>query len=74
MEQHKPFWMVWNPNGYQPTVKHSSFYEAEREAERLAKQHEDELFIVLKAVAICQVRRVNWTVLCDPNKEPAVPF
>lgn len=35
--EESPFWMVWNPQGHSPTVKHPSALAAKAEAERLAR-------------------------------------
>lgn len=46
------FWLVWCPEGATfPAHKHRSVEEAEREAERLARQNPKSRFYVLHAVA-----------------------
>lgn len=59
------FWMVWNPDGYAPRVKHQTKAAAAREAERLARTNREHSFIVLEAVASVRVREVDWTPLHD---------
>lgn len=44
------FWMVWNPQGRAPTVRHASQARADAEAERLARQFPGHVFIVLMAL------------------------
>lgn len=50
------FWMVWCENGGRPTFKHWERANAEREAERLARENEGHLFYVLEAVAAKRVK------------------
>lgn len=56
-----PFWLVWNPRGRAPTVRHPSLHSATSEAERLARLDEGEEFIVLQAVAGRQVTTMQRT-------------
>jgi hypothetical protein len=46
------FWVVWNTNHHASSAryKHYSRVEAQHEAERLARQHPGQCFVVLKAV------------------------
>ena len=44
------FWMVWNPNGNSPRVRHLSRESARREALRLNANSVDDTFFVLEAV------------------------
>lgn len=48
---HSRFWMVWNPAGRPPSVKHFSRADADKEANRLAVLNPGQRFFVLKAVA-----------------------
>ena len=48
--QRERFWMVVNPSGSTPRVKHCSRGGADREAMRLAKMNPGQEFFVLKAV------------------------
>lgn len=45
------FWMVWNPNGTMPRVRHNSFQSAEFEARRLARKVPGQDFFVFKCVS-----------------------
>lgn len=50
------FWMVWNPARNPPSFKHESLIAATNEAERLARIHPGQTFVVLEAKT---ARRVN---------------
>ena len=50
------FWIVWNPQGRNPTHRHGSEFSANNEAERLARLNPGQVFIVLRAVG---ARMVN---------------
>lgn len=67
------FWLVWNPAGHAPTVKHYSSNSAKQEAERLASCNDGQDFYVLEAVSMCRVKRVEWTRLRNDN-EIEIPF
>lgn len=58
------FWLVWTPQGGHPKYKHSTRELAEMESARLAKQHPDREFYVLKCVskafAETRVNKVNY--------------
>ena len=43
------FWIVWNPRGDNPQVKHDTMTDAQCEAIRLAKHNPGENFYVLEA-------------------------
>jgi hypothetical protein len=65
MEQ---FWMVWNPAGRAPTVKHDTEKSARAEAERLAKANPGQTFVVLRAIGACEtVKPVTWTPITSPQ-------
>ena len=49
--QKEQFWMVWSPLGKAPTVKHLSEYNASCEANRLAMNHPQQEFYILKAIS-----------------------
>jgi hypothetical protein len=55
------FWFVWNEQRSLPRHKHPSLGDANREAERLARQHPGETFTVLRAVGTCTKNDVIWT-------------
>ena len=44
------FYVVWNPSGGSPTVKHQTKQSAIDEAVRLARAHRGQKFVVLEAV------------------------
>lgn len=65
--EEKKFYMVWNPNGGAPRVRHSSKTEARNEATRLALANPRQQFYVLSAFEMYQTNRpVQRTVLADP--------
>lgn len=68
------FWLVWNETmGGRSTVKHSSCASAEREAERLARNHRGSTFAVMEVIGIVVVSDVRWER--DPNAyDMSVPF
>lgn len=47
------FWVVWCENGGAPTVKHPTFADAKREANRLARNVPGNRFVVLAAAYAC---------------------
>lgn len=55
------FWFVWNTNGRAPAFKHETAESAKTEAQRLARAHRGEEFIILQAV--------GGAVLKDPVEE-----
>lgn len=65
----QPFWMVWNPQGRAPTVRHLSNNAAIAEAERLARQCPSQQFFVLIATemrCVDNMKRVRlWEVEYD---------
>lgn len=63
------FWMVWNEGRMPPRKKHPSRLEAEKEAERLAKYQPGDKFIVLEAIAMVSLGKLNWTVF-EPEDLP----
>ncbi len=66
------FWLVWNPNGNAPRFKHETESSARQEAERLARLHSGETFILLEAVAAVKKPEppVQWEELIDPDEVP----
>lgn len=44
-----PFWLVWCEDGGPPTVKHVTYARAKAEAQRLARAHPGEHFVVMAA-------------------------
>lgn len=55
------FWMVWNPTGNAPRVRHNTPDSAEAEATRLARENPANEFVVLEAKASFQVNTVTRT-------------
>lgn len=68
-----PFWFVWNPAGRNPQHRHDSRELAITEAERLARNHPGETFIVLQSVC---ARRVDNMQRIDmrPDLDMEIPF
>jgi hypothetical protein len=71
------FWLVWNESmGGKSTVKHPTRESAEREAERLARNHRGWKFAVMENIAVVSVTDVHWER--DENHYapdfPPVPF
>lgn len=63
----KTYYYVYCHNYGGPTVKHSSFDEAQAEAERLARKHPGSVFEILKAVAISKVIEPAITFFMDED-------
>lgn len=73
MQTERPaFWMVWNPQGHQPTKQHTTKLSAEREAERLARKERGQRFIVLRSVREYVVDDIQRIAHVDADDE--VPF
>lgn len=73
MNRKKMFWLVWNPQGHEPQARHDSEQSAEREAERLAKKHPGQRFIVLRPVrevVVDNVQRFEY----EPEDHDELPF
>lgn len=49
------FWVVWNPEGSNPQVRHRFHDKATTEAKRLARAHPGQHFYVLEVVDSFQV-------------------
>ena len=61
------FWLVWYPGGGNPSKKHATLLEAEKEATRLAATYPEKDFYVLEAVCLKKgIIQVTTTTL---NKE-----
>lgn len=50
----RTFWLVWNPRGGSPTVRHSTEDSALSEAKRLAERCPGDEFFILKAVRVAK--------------------
>jgi hypothetical protein len=71
------FWLVWNPQGRNPSYRHARKASAEAESRRLATQYPGERFYVLSALSFAQTREpVEVTNLIDPPEIPddGIPF
>lgn len=62
------FWMVWNPHGHAPTMKHQDERSAQYEAERLARANRGQTFFVLCAYASVTSNDVVW------DRAESIPF
>lgn len=65
------FWVVWQPNTGNPTVRHASEMEAQREAHRLAEFNPGREFYVLQALTVS--RKVS-VVTERLDESIALPF
>jgi len=71
-ETKQTFWLVWSPTGMQsPRFRHASEESATKEAERLARAHHGQLFVVLEAKS---ARRVDDMVRTTFVDESEIPF
>lgn len=70
MQHRKPFWLVWNPQGYNPQHKHNSEDGATREAERLARANPGQTFIVMESVGALVVDNIQRTDLRPGSELP----
>lgn len=66
------FWCVWAEGGGSPTVKHETFPDAKREAQRLARANPGQRFVVLAAALGYQKRDLDETHFED--WDAGVPF
>lgn len=67
------FWLVWNPQGRNPTRQHEYYQQAVSEAERLARNNPGETFIVMESVCarvVDSMKKIDMT----PNNRDCVPF
>lgn len=73
----KQFWMVWNVGGCEPRYQHTSENNAIHEAERLAREHPGEAFVVLEAIharKVSDMRSLNFRVPSPPGFDDDIPF
>lgn len=49
---YEEFWVVWNPAGRAPMVRHNNLSGANGEARRLARENPGQHFYVLKALSV----------------------
>lgn len=74
-EQNQPFFLIWNPDGKSPTVKHQTFQSARREAERLARNNRGHRFIVMASMEAFSLDEVVKTDLRPgPADWDGIPF
>jgi hypothetical protein len=67
------FWMVWNPGGKKPRVRHKTEVSAETEAERLARANPGYQFYVLEATQLFQVDNLQRVDL-RKERDDELPF
>lgn len=70
-EKLKSFWLVWNADGRNPQYRHSTEKAATTEAERLARLHPGQTFVVLESVCC---RRVDDMLRIDLRPVDDIPF
>lgn len=63
------FWVVWNPEGRNPKVRHPTQEMATQEAKRLAAAYPGERFVVLESVDCYEVCNLTRTTFEHP-----IPF
>jgi len=70
------FWMVWNPLGRAPVVRHKSEQMAQTEAARLARLVPGQTFIVLEAKYAMRVSEppVQRVELSELQNDDGIPF
>lgn len=68
------FWFVWNPNSLNPRFKHDTVESATTEAERLARMHPGQEFIVLESIAACRAVSVEWERHLTEEEISELPF
>lgn len=66
-----PFWLVWSPTGARPPrFRHPTEQSAIAEAERLARAHPGQLFVVLQPIAGRRVDNMVRTIYVDDKEIP----
>jgi hypothetical protein len=61
VKQFPTFWVVWNPGGRNPSVRHLDEMAARNEATRLARENPGTEFFVLEANGSARKTDVEWT-------------
>lgn len=74
MDRQSPFWLVWNPQGANPTMRHDSREAAQSEAERLARIAPGQRFYVLAALSVTEKVDVRTTHFDIMDLIDEVPF
>lgn len=66
----KPFWMVLGRG--EPVYRHDTEVSAREEAERLARLHKNQTFVVLKAIAQARIPEPlpEWLTFDDQQEQP----
>ena len=65
------FWVIWREDTLSVTKKHLFRSDAEREAERLARQCPGSRFFILASENVCQMQDLIWKTT---DKETEIPF
>lgn len=66
------FYLIWNPQGRAPTVKHLSFESAKREADRLSMNNPGESFVILQSMG--EVKMVTTEFTPHNCGDGTIPF
>ncbi|WP_144154488.1 hypothetical protein [Paraburkholderia sp. BCC1885] len=70
----KAFWLVWSPTGVRPPkYRHATERSAVTEAERLAREHRGQLFVVLEATVARRVDDMQRTTFTRDSRDE-IPF
>jgi hypothetical protein len=67
------FFVVWKDGGGPPTVRHGRQYDAQAEAERLARTVGGRYY-VLRAIGACVKSDIKWDMVNDTIDESECPF
>ncbi len=71
MNNRSAFWIVWSPTGpSNPSRRHGSANEAERESIRLARQHAGSEFYVMKSESVAKRTDVSVEYMRDESEMP----
>lgn len=71
MEDNEFFYLVWGADRFDSRVRHASFADAQREADRLAVVHPGTRFYVLQAKGFAIHKASTWT---DCRHDPEIPW
>jgi len=71
MNNRQAFWIVWSPTGpTNPSRRHESASDAERESVRLARTHAGSEFYVMKSESVAKRTDVSVEYLRDESEMP----
>ncbi len=70
MQPQRPFFLVWNPQGHNPSHRHSTFESADAECKRLARINPGQEFYVLSSVR--KISTVTFNIV-DYEDAPGWP-